>query len=69
MNWMHDSSVRGHAEILGTYQRTKKMFYWPKMKEDVITHVKACNTCQLNKHEHHLPSGLLDSIPIPNGAW
>jgi Reverse transcriptase (RNA-dependent DNA polymerase)/RNase H-like domain found in reverse transcriptase/Integrase zinc binding domain len=68
MNWMHDSSVGGHAGILGTYQRTKKMFYWPRMKEDVITHVKACDTCQLNKHEHHLPSGLLDPIPIPNGA-
>jgi Integrase zinc binding domain len=69
MCWLHDSSVGGHAEILDTYQRTKKLFYMPKMKEEISSHVKSCDTCQLNKYENSLPSGLLDPIPISNGAW
>jgi Integrase zinc binding domain len=69
MMWMHNSSIGGHSGILGTYQRTKKMFYWPKMKAEIIAHIKSCDICQLNKHELNPPAGLLDPIPIPEGAW
>lgn len=27
---IHDSSIGKHSEILGTHQRLKKSFYWPK---------------------------------------
>jgi Integrase zinc binding domain len=33
---MHDSSEGGHSEVLGTYQRVKRVFYWPKMKETIM---------------------------------
>jgi Integrase zinc binding domain len=45
MQWMHDSSIGGHSRILGTFQRVKKLFYWPNLKEDVLQHVKACHVC------------------------
>jgi Integrase zinc binding domain len=45
MGWTHDSSIGEHAGILGTYQRTKKVFYWPKLKEEVISHVRTCDVC------------------------
>ncbi|KAL0461879.1 UNVERIFIED_CONTAM: Retrovirus-related Pol polyprotein from transposon.6 [Sesamum latifolium] len=33
---LHDSAIGGHSGINGTYQQLKSMFYWPKMKEDVV---------------------------------
>ncbi|KAJ4754640.1 polyprotein [Rhynchospora pubera] len=55
--------------VLATYQRLKKMFYWPQMKEAVHTHVKSCNNCQMNKGEHLHTPGLLQPLPIPETAW
>jgi Integrase zinc binding domain len=57
MSWMHDSNIGGHLGILGTNQRTKKLFYWPRLKEEVITHVKACDVCLMNKSENSPPQG------------
>jgi Integrase zinc binding domain len=65
MSWMHNSSVRGHYGILKTYQRTKRLFYWPNLKEKVVTHVKHYDICQMNKSEHNPPPGLLDPISVP----
>jgi RNase H-like domain found in reverse transcriptase/Reverse transcriptase (RNA-dependent DNA polymerase)/Integrase zinc binding domain/Integrase core domain len=66
---LHDSSIGGHAGILGTYQRAKKLFYWPGMKESVIQIVQKCNTCQLNKGENVASPGLLQPIPVLDGPW
>lgn len=64
---LYDSSIGGHSEILGTYQRVKKLFYWPKLKEDVLQHVQQCDVCQLNKGENVLSPGLLEPILVPEG--
>jgi Integrase zinc binding domain len=39
---LHDTSLGGHSGILGTYQRVKKLFFWPKLREEVITSVQHC---------------------------
>jgi Integrase zinc binding domain len=54
---LHDSSLGGHFGILGTYQRVKRLFTWPK--EGVIQHVQNYDICQLNKGELVLVPGLL----------
>jgi Integrase core domain/Integrase zinc binding domain len=46
----------------------KKIFYWPNMKQEVITQVQQCDIYQLNKGEHTSYLGLLETIPIPEGA-
>jgi Integrase zinc binding domain/Integrase core domain len=66
---LHDSSVGGHSEILGTYHRIKKYFYWPKLKKTVFKHVSSCDVCQLNKGENVLSPGLLEPILVPDKAW
>lgn len=66
---IHNSSVGGHSGILGTYQRMKKLFYWPGMKQMVVEVVGHCDICQMNKGEHVASPGLLEPIPIPEGAW
>jgi Integrase zinc binding domain len=56
---LHDSSLGGHFGILGTYQRVKRLFTWPKLKEGVIQHVQNYDICQLNKGELVPVPGLL----------
>lgn len=52
-----------------TYQRLKQLFYWKGMKSDVDNFVQQCQVCQKAKHEHQHPAGLLQPLPIPQGAW
>lgn len=66
---LHDSTIGGHSGIIATYQRIKKMFYWPKMKEDIHQFIRNCNNCQINKGEHIATPGLLQPLPVPDEAW
>ena len=45
------------------------MFYWPGMKQEVITFIRNCDTCQRNKSENVPYPGLLQPISIPTQAW
>jgi hypothetical protein len=66
---MHDSAVGGHSGIQATYQRTKKLYYWPGLKLAVELFVKQCSVCQHAKHSNLKPAGLLQPLPPPKGAW
>jgi hypothetical protein len=66
---MHDSAVGGHSGIQATYQRTKKLYYWPRLKLAVELFVKQCSICQHTKHSNLKPAGLLQPLPPPKGAW
>jgi hypothetical protein len=69
MESLHSSAVGGHSGIRGTYQRVKRLFYWPNLKKLVQPFVSEFPICQRAKVEHcHYPS-LLVSLPIPNLAW
>jgi hypothetical protein len=39
------------------------------MKQDVDNFIKQCQVCQQAKHLHTHPQGLLQPLPIPEGAW
>jgi hypothetical protein len=66
---MHDSALGGHSGIQATYQRAKKLYYWPGLKLAVELFVKQCSTCQHAKHSNQKPAGLLQPLPPPKGAW
>jgi hypothetical protein len=55
----HNSPVAGHQGIGKMYRQVRERFSWKGLKEDVMKHVKECNTCQENKDEHTHPTGLL----------
>lgn len=55
----HTSPIGGHSGRRGTFERLSKFFYWPTMRTDVVTFVKECEVCQLNKHETRSTPGLL----------
>lgn len=66
---LHNSGVGGHSGFLGTYQRIKSLFAWPKMKEDIKKYVSQCSICQQAKNEHVRIPGLLNPLPVPTEAW
>ena len=39
------------------------------MRAHVTDHVKTCYTCQRNKTGQRLPTGLLESLEMPQRAW
>lgn len=66
---LHSSPIGGHSGFLVTYQRIKKLFYWPHMKNTIKAFVAACLVCQQAKAEHVPYPGLLQPLPVPDQAW
>jgi hypothetical protein len=66
---LHDSAAGGHSGIQATYQRVRKLFFWPGLKTAVEEFVKQCLICQQAKHEHTHPAGTLQPLPIPTQIW
>jgi hypothetical protein len=49
---LHSLAVGGHSGHKATYQRIKRIFYWPGLKADVETFVRECPTYQKAKGEN-----------------
>ncbi|WZY70984.1 hypothetical protein YC2023_003224 [Brassica napus] len=69
MREAHKSRFSVHPGATKMYQNLKKFYHWIRMKADVAEWVAKCSTCQLIKAEHQVPSGLLQSLPIPEWKW
>jgi hypothetical protein len=66
---LHSSAVGGHSGVQATHQRVKKLFTWTGLKNAVTEFVSQCDTCQRSKHSTAHPQGLLQPLPVPEGAW
>ncbi|XP_074293196.1 uncharacterized protein LOC141620153 [Silene latifolia] len=51
------------------YKYLKLQFWWPNMKNDIVTYVWKYLTCQQVKIEHKRPGGLLQSLDVPLWKW
>jgi len=65
----HQSALGGHSGTKATYQRIKRIFYWPHLKQMVEKFVAECPVWQLVKVQHKHPAGLLQPLPIPGIPW
>ena len=65
----HSSAIGGHSGVQATYHRIKRLFHWKGLKQAVDDFVKQCQICQQAKHLNTHPAGLLQPLPIPQGAW
>jgi hypothetical protein len=66
---LHDTPMGGHSGIQATYQRAKKLYYWPGMKLAVELYVRQCSVCQHAKHSNTRPAGLLQPLSPPAHPW
>ena len=51
------------------YHNLRQYYHWIRMKVDMAEWVAKCPTYQLVKVEQQVPSGLLQSLPIPEWKW
>ena len=49
LDFCHNSLFGAHLGVRKTISQIKRRFHWPRMGEDVKTHVRTCATCQANK--------------------
>jgi hypothetical protein len=66
---LHNSIVGGHSGGLASYHKVRRLFWWKGMKSDVVCFIKQCAVCQQAKAEKIHTPGLLQPLPIPQGAW
>jgi hypothetical protein len=69
LQFVHSSSLAGHAGYDKTIHRARKDFFWPRMKVDVKRFIRECDICQRMKAENVSPAGLLQPLPIPERPW
>ena len=69
MRQAHKSKFSVHPGLNKMYRDLKRYYHWIRMKTDIAEWVAQCPTCQLVKAEHQVPSGLLQSLPIPEWKW
>jgi hypothetical protein len=65
----HDAITAGHCGISKTRELVGRMFYWPKMQEDITRYINSCLSCQSNKPSNQAPMGLLQPLPVPETKW
>lgn len=65
---MHESTYKRNSGI-GTYKKTKAIFYWPSMKEEITELVKSCDIYIQAKWGHGSYPWLLQPFLIPEQAW
>jgi transposase InsO family protein len=65
----HDSAVGGHLGVVKTIDTLSRLYYWPRMSEDVREYIKSCQSCLGNKPRNDNPPGLLHPIPPPPKRW
>ncbi|GBG62710.1 hypothetical protein CBR_g31727 [Chara braunii] len=65
----HDQAAAGHMGFHKTFARVSRLYVWPKRKDFVKDYVAECPTCQEVNSVNHLPYGLLQPLPIPEGRW
>jgi hypothetical protein len=61
----HDSYLSSHLGIAKTYDKVRKRYWWPRLRQDVIHHVKTCHDCQLRKVLKQKPQGQMQFFEVP----
>ncbi|GBG62706.1 hypothetical protein CBR_g31723 [Chara braunii] len=65
----HNQAAAGHMGFHKTLARVCRLYVWPKSKDFVKAYIQECPTCQEVNSVNHLPYGLLQPLPIPEGRW
>jgi len=65
----HEPPQAGHGGTAKTTKLISRIYYWPKIREDIKRFMKNCDTCQGTKVVRHAPYGLLQSNEAPDRPW
>ena len=62
---LHTVPYSAHPGVQRTLEKVRRHFWWKGMAGDIRVYVKSCPTCQLEKTDHTLRKGNLQSLAIP----
>jgi hypothetical protein len=65
----HDSAYSIYPGSTKMYHDLKSRHWWYGMKRVVAEYVALCDNCQRVKAERQRPTGLLQSLKIPQWKW
>jgi hypothetical protein len=66
---MHNVPYAGHPGYQKTVATVMSHYFWPGMKKEIVEYITKCMECQKVKAEHRHPTGLLQSLAIPEWKW
>ena len=58
-----------HPGIQRTLQKVRSHFYWKGMTGNIREYVETCSVCQVEKTDHTMSHGVLQSTNIPEKKW
>jgi hypothetical protein len=65
----HLSKLSIHSGSRKMYHDLKSRFWWTKMKKKIAANVAMCDNCCRVKAIHMKPTGLLQSLSVPEWKW
>ena len=69
MHELHSTPYSAHPGIQRTIARVRRSFYWKGMLGNVRQFVENCPVYQMEKSDHTLAKGKLQSTQIPENKW
>ena len=66
---LHNVPYAAHPGVQRTIGMVRRYFWWKGMVGDIREHVETCPTCQLEKTDHTMKKGSLQSLAIPEAKW
>ena len=69
MKEAHDSAWAGHPGVERMLALLSRVYFWPKIEDEIEEYVKTCHDCQVDKTERKKEAGLLQPLPVPERPW
>jgi hypothetical protein len=69
MDELHKIPYTSHLDYQKMFTTTRKLFYWPRLKKDIVDYLAKCLECHQVKEKHRHPTGLSQPLPIPKWKW
>ena len=66
---LHSVPYAAHPGVQRTIDKVRRYFWWKGMAGDIREFVEACPICQLEKTDHTMRKGSLQSLAIPEAKW
>ena len=69
MQELHSTPYSAHPGIQRSLGKVRRSFFWKGMTGDIRSFVENCPVCQMEKSDHTLSKGKLQSTQIPETKW
>ena len=66
---LHSVPYAAHPGVQRTIGKVRRYFWWKGMARDIREYVESCPTCQLEKTDHTMKKGNLQSLAILEAKW